>query len=534
MTPPTQLHLALSTCAFGVVPDAVCNVVGGIGSVTQDIGEIIQNPFRWLYHHTLGVPIPQGPGDPGWTACQQDWSQPACPKLIDSLQPGNVTMASEWPRLFSAFAVSGVFIAATACVIRVVRGVFDERVAGMHLIADNIVRLVIVTGALLAPSPGSSLLLGFLTWSTAASGAVAASAATAIAGAFNSTQDLGAVMTSIASTGFGIGGVGDFLVAIPVLLAALGVVYILALYLLRIIQLVFAVATAPIFIGLAVYDPRSRFVQWWLDLFTSAMVLPIALSVCGSLTGAVALLLLGTHLGTIGPGGAVETTMRTLMACFAVLGGVWMTGKAVHGLAWRGFSHGGVTGAVTAASTSLMALPNLAGNMTSALRAGTGGIRFLGGGRDRPGAAGSNPGGIAPSTDTDAIIGAAATGHAAALAIGGVVGRGSHPAADFASQPATASLLRGSATRDAFNRVLSSAVERYAATDAGRDAVGAATAHLDSDNLGAAERVAEYTRLLARDPVLGNALSGAALAGLLHNQAPDVTPILSARAPVLS
>lgn len=530
MTPPTQLHLALSTCAFGALPDAVCNVVGGIGSVTSDIAEIIQNPFRWLYHHTLGVAVPQGPGDPGWAACQQDWSQAACPKLIDSLQPGRVTLASEWPRLYSAFAVSGVFIGATACVLRVVRGVFDERVAGMHLIVDNLVRLVIVTGALLLPSPGASLLLGFLTWSTAASGAVAASAATAITGAFNTALDLGAVMANIASTGFGIGGVGNFLVAIPVLLAALGVVYIFALYLLRIIQLVFAVATAPIFVGLAVYDPRSRFVQWWLDLFTSAMVLPIALSVCGSLTGAVALLLLGTHPGTPGPTGAVEATMRTLMACCAVLGGVWMTGKAVHGLAWRGFSHGGITGAVTAASTSLMALPTLGGSMSSAIRAGAGGGRFLAGGRRPPSAMASVAGGVAAATDTDAIIGAAATGHAAAL--------GDHAspraAADFASQPAAAALLRGASTRDAFNRVLSSAVERYATSERGQHAVVTATAHLDGDHPSTAERVAEYTRLVARDPALGNALSGAALAGLLHNQAPDVTPILSGRTPVRS
>nr|MDQ2960094.1 hypothetical protein [Candidatus Dormibacteraeota bacterium] len=107
-------------------------------------------------------------------------------------------------------------------------------------------------------------------------------------------------------------------------------------------------------------------------------------------------------------------------------------------------------------------------------------------------------------------------------------------AADFASQPAAAAQLRGASTRDAFNRVLSSAVERYATSERGQHAVVTATAHLDGDHPSTAERVAEYTRLVARDPALGNALSGAALAGLLHNQAPDVTPILSGRTPVRS
>ena len=102
---------------------------------------------------------------------------------------------------------------------------------------------------------------------------------------------------NIAAVGFGLAGIGDFLVAIPILLVAFGFVYILALYLLRIIQLVFAVATAPLFVALAVYDHRSRFVQWWLDLFTSAMLLPVVLAVCGSLTAGVALFFLGRQPG---------------------------------------------------------------------------------------------------------------------------------------------------------------------------------------------------------------------------------------------
>ena len=87
-------------------------------------------------------------------------------------------------------------------------------------------------------------------------------------------MDLGKAVGNVAAVGFGLAGVADFLVAIPILLVAVGFLYILSLYLVRVVQLVFAVASAPIFVALGVYDQRNRFVHWWLDLYTSATVLP--------------------------------------------------------------------------------------------------------------------------------------------------------------------------------------------------------------------------------------------------------------------
>ncbi|HSP64879.1 MAG TPA: hypothetical protein VLO10_01695, partial [Candidatus Deferrimicrobium sp.] len=51
--PALHINILLSACGpFGVVPDAVCNVVGGAADAISQAGEVIQNPFRWLYHHT--------------------------------------------------------------------------------------------------------------------------------------------------------------------------------------------------------------------------------------------------------------------------------------------------------------------------------------------------------------------------------------------------------------------------------------------------------------------------------------------------
>ncbi len=531
-----HLNMLLSSCGpFGFIPDGVCNFLGGASDAISQAGEVIQNPFRWLYHHTLGAPIPQHAGDPGWDACQSDWMQPACPKLIDQLKPADVTLADAWPRLYSSFAVSGVFIAMTCCVARVVRGVFDQRADPLHLVVDNVVRVLVATCLLIAPSPEDSLLLNVMKLSTSASGRIAATAGGAVASAFTTNLDLGKVVGNIAAVGFGLAGIGDFLVAIPILLVAFGFVYLLSLYLLRIIQLVFAVASAPLFIALAVYDHRSRFVQWWLDLFTSAMLLPIVLSVCGSLTAGVALFFLNGNQGGVSTAGAAEALTRTILACFAVLGGIWMTGKAVHGLAWRSFSHGGITGAATAVSTTVMALPNAAGDVSALMRLGgraprAGGVLETLSRPARRGVAAITP--SRPNSETGVVVAAAAAGQAAAMsgessevdAAMNVAG-----AADFSRHSAVSGVLADPAAQLAFNRAAAAAVGRFASGEEGWGVVLAATGHLDGLDPPAAQRVADYTRALAADARLGDAVAGVTLASLLHNQAPDLTPILRAR-----
>jgi hypothetical protein len=83
--------------------------------------------------------------------------------------------------------------------------------------------------------------------------------------------------------------------------------------------------------------------------------------------------------------------------------------------------------------------------------------------------------------------------------------------------------------RAAFNQAVAASIGRFAATDGGRLAVAQSTAHLDAAGADHTTRVAEYTRALADDPRAGTAVAGAALASLLHNQAPDLTPILRNR-----
>lgn len=351
----------------GTLSDTACTLAGGVGRVLHgvgsaagDIAEILQNPFRWLYHHTLGSPIPQQASDPGWSACQQDWTQASCPKLIDSLKPDSIDLSASWPTLYDTFAVSGMVTAAFCCTVRLLRGLLDERVAGMHLVVDSVVRLTVASALLLAPRPDHSLLLGFLRLATSASGSIAIAAGGATASAFTAHPDLAKAVGNIATTALLLGVVGNFLVIIPVLLAGVAFLYIISLYLVRVVQLLFVVATAPLFVALAVYDLRNRFFSWWVDLFTSAMVIPVVLAVFGAVTAGLALFFLGGNANPVSGGGAVEGVTRTLLACLVVMGGVWMTGKAVHGLAWRSFSHGGVTGALTAISTTAMALPVLA------------------------------------------------------------------------------------------------------------------------------------------------------------------------------
>ncbi len=535
--PSLHLNVVLSSCGpFGVLPDGACSIVGGAADAVSQAGEMIQNPFRWLYHHTLGAPAPQQAGDPGWDACQADWTASACPKLIDQLRPSNVTLAEAWPRLYAVSSVSGVFIAMTCCAVRVVRAAFDEGTTPFHLIVDNIVRALVATSLLIAPTPQDSLLLRAMMLTTTASGRIAAAIGGAVSSAFGTSIDLGNAVGHIATVGFGGAGVGNFLVAIPILLVAIGFVYVLSLYLLRIVQLVFAVASAPLFVGLAAYDHRSRFVQWWLDLVTSAMLLPIILAFCGSLTAGIAMFFLGGGGVGLPTQSAAESLIRTLLACFGVLGGIWMTGKAVHGLAWRSFSHGGITGAATAVSTTVMALPNAAGDASSLLRLGGSAPRTGGlletlsrpAHRDRPVvAAGKATGG-----ETGAVVAAAAAGHAAAMAgdsaeVDAAVAAAA--VADFSRHVSVAGVLADPAAQRAFNRAVGAAVGRFASDDEGRRTIMTATAHLDASHPRPSQRVAAYTAAVARDEHLGDAVAGMTLASLLHNQAPDLAPILRSR-----
>ncbi len=261
------------------------------------------------------------------------------------------------------------------------------------------------------------------------------------------------------------------------------------------------------------------------------------LAICGSLTAGVALFFLDGNQGGVAPGGAVEAVVRTILACFAVLGGVWMTGKAVHGLAWHGFSHGGITGAATAVSTTVMALPNAAGDVSALLRAGgrearAGGVLET---LSRPVRRSAPAAGAASANHAGLAIAAAAVGHAAAMSDASpemdaaIEAAG---AADFTRHAGVARVLGEPAMQAAFNRAVGVAVARFAAGEEGRRTVVEATRHLDPAAPPMSQRVADYTTSLAADMRLGDAMAGSSLANLLHNQPPDLAPILGNRAAV--
>jgi hypothetical protein len=102
--------------------------------------------------------------------------------------------------------------------------------------------------------------------------------------------------------------------------------------------------------------------------------------------------------------------------------------------------------------------------------------------------------------------------------------------ADFTRHAGVSTVLGDIAMRGAFNQAVGAAVGRFAAGDEGRHAVAAATRHLDGSAPTESQRVGEYTRALAADGRLGGAVAGAALASLLHNQPPDLAPILRRQA----
>jgi hypothetical protein len=179
-----------------------------------------------------------------------------------------------------------------------------------------------------------------------------------------------------------------------------------------------------------------------------------------------------------------------------------------------------------------MALPNAAGDVSALMRIGGREPRSAGllESLSRPARRASASASVnhGPS-DAGVIVAAAAAGHAAAMA-------GESPAvdaaieaastADFSRHAGVSAVLGATAMRGAFNQAVGAAVGRFAAGEEGRRAVVDATRHLDESDPSESQRVGEYTRALAADTRLGGAVAGAALASLLHNQSPDLAPIL--------
>ena len=114
------------------------------------------------------------------------------------------------------------------------------------------------------------------------------------------------------------------LILAPVLLFQL--IKLVLLMVMRFIVISFGIAGAPLFIALAVFDHQSQVVQWWARMMLGALVAPV-----------VGLGMLGLTIGlalrtALGDQSITSTFFGPLVSVILIIGGLWLTGKAMRGL----------------------------------------------------------------------------------------------------------------------------------------------------------------------------------------------------------
>ncbi|HZB97725.1 MAG TPA: hypothetical protein VE219_03915 [Candidatus Sulfotelmatobacter sp.] len=498
-----SVSAALVACPFPF--GELCDVLNAIADTVRSVADVIRDPFLWLLNHLF--------------------PQEFLNLVLGQLQGG--TDDNHYARLYRAMVPAGTAIAAISASARVVRTAYDDRYHGAHAYADNLLRFVAAILLLAAPTPtavtadgmpvgwqairlgiNASLQIGKNTLSLLSSPAV-----------FN--QDVSpraliarfVALIALSATPFG------FFFAIILLAVGVGLLYMAMIMILRSIMLAFAITTAPLCIATAVFDARNRFFQWWSELFVGALCIPVVLGFALALTAGFAL-----QFDVI--------PVHFLTVTGILLGGMWFTGKAVHQLTWRHFSHGGVTGALTALSTTAMALPNLAAQAGHLLNGvASGGSRSAGSGGGGRAAAALDAGKLAAG----GVSGAAATGvplaavaaqlATSAAADDALAAAGASSGADFGGGAA-----RGGGAIPAgmpgaeFNRAVGAAIGRFASTPEGEEAVRSATSGLPPSTA-MAERVSHYAEQLAagREAV---PIAQATVASLMGGALPDLAPIL--------
>ncbi len=255
--------------------------------------------------------------------------------------------------MYDVLAPVGVVVAACAGGARMLRAMFDPRQDGMTMLVDVLVRFGMATAAITA---GGVLFQGMKFVIDGVAGVAPQLALDLAIGGAKGTPGgiIGAIVN--AATNALVASADPFILflGIPVAIACLiGLVYVIFLWIGRIVMMVFCFATAPVCVAIAVYDQKNKFVQWWLELFLGVTIMPVI--IWGTLG-----LTVGFDVHAIGS----IPFLGSLISAIMILGAFWFIGKMINKLVWSGYSHGSAMGAITAAAGAVMALPSAANDIS--------------------------------------------------------------------------------------------------------------------------------------------------------------------------
>lgn len=287
------------------------------------------------------------------------WGDGSQIKTLLTGDPGSEFGGGIYGAMFAALRGPGLALAAAAACIRGMKMFADsQRASGVQIMLDLTVRAIVVIGILGVPVAGGQSL-GYTLVQTVLSVSmdISMNIFTTIVSTIGHSSSVGGSVGMGVITGSLI-GVSETLISSPAGLLGLliaGVLILLLIYMIimliaRFLLTAMVVAMAPLVMGVAVFEPKNRFTEWWVEAFFGAALIPVVLAFCIGLTVALA-----TN-AVIGKGGA----WGTLFVPIDLIGGIWLTGKMMHKLTWRHFQHGGPIGALSAGFAGAWVGPQLA------------------------------------------------------------------------------------------------------------------------------------------------------------------------------
>jgi hypothetical protein len=312
---------------------AVLNVLGGVLTIlTQffrfffDTGHFIADAVNWITNTVFPPEL-------------QTWF------LGTVGAPGGQFDSTQiYESLYQGMAAPALMIAGVAAAGRIIRALADHRTGAMETILSVLPRFLIAVA--LIGVPGTSVSLGYsaIVWAINASIAIAG----AVVGLILNTSLLTGVrpgegwfthvyaVLAVASNDM----VAVVLAGVPLLILVL---YAAFLMIVRTVMLGFCVVTAPLCLATAVFDSNNRFFHWWLDLLGSVLLTPLVLGIAIALS-----LTLAAHI-------AAAAVVGPILATVVMCGGLWFSGKMIHQLTWRGFSHGSALAGFAAGVATMVA-----------------------------------------------------------------------------------------------------------------------------------------------------------------------------------
>lgn len=342
-------------------------IIGGVSQLVQDVGGIAGTLLRWLRDpsamahdvvswltwHLVG-----------WNPDHPDCYQPTSEYgFFRSVIAGDVRLdaSSAYHDAYESLALGSMIVVLLAGAARVVRAAGTPRKEWSAALIEVLPRVIIGM---------AGVRLGFALLSLVLP--LCSSAGLAVFHAFAAVSGVSHSQATDPLSLLLFGGLGHLaglglveLILVPILLFQL--LRTLFLLIARFLIVSFGVAFAPLVIAVAVFDHRTRAVQWWATMMGGAALVPI---VSGGMIG----LTIGLSLRFAqGDQSASSLVGGPLVGVIIAIGGLWLTGKALRALLFEANRQGGgVLTVLRYAAELAIVLPMVAAGLATVVP-GTGG-----------------------------------------------------------------------------------------------------------------------------------------------------------------